>query len=50
MSGITAVYGGGGSLDNERGIFDSVRTKLFPAGFSTFQPAELSAQTVAPKI
>lgn len=50
MSGITAVYGGAGSLDNERGIFDSVRTKLFPAGFSSFLPAKLLAQTDAPEI
>jgi integrase len=50
MSGITAVYGGAGSLDNERSIFASIRTKLFPDGLSSFLPIELSVQTDAPQI
>jgi integrase len=44
MSGVTGVYGGAGSLNNERNVFSAVQTKLFPEGLLEFLPTELSMQ------
>lgn len=46
-SGITAVYGGAGTLDNERAILGAVQCKLFPNGLAEFWPKGLVSSNAA---
>jgi integrase len=42
-SGITSVYGGAGTLENESRLLRAVQAKLFPNGLAEFLPASMIA-------